>query len=97
MGELIEQGLIKAWGLSNETTFGVCKWCAVWCRHEVAARSGAQKDGRSVTHLPLPRRCSTAERLGLPKPVSIQNDFSLLVRARGAPLPALNIRRCHPW
>jgi hypothetical protein len=27
MGELIKAGKIKAWGVSNETTFGVCKMC----------------------------------------------------------------------
>ena len=50
MGSLIERGLIRAWGLSNESTFGVCKWHAI------------------------------ATRLGVPPPVSIQNDFSLLAR-----------------
>ncbi|CAD7696188.1 unnamed protein product [Ostreobium quekettii] len=50
MGELIKEGKIRHWGLSNETTFGVCKFCEV------------------------------ARRMGLPQPVSIQNDFSLLDR-----------------
>ena len=40
----------QAWGLSNETTYGVCEWVAA-CR-----------------------------RCGVPPPVSIQNDFSLLDR-----------------
>lgn len=26
MGELIEEGLIREWGLSNESSFGVCAW-----------------------------------------------------------------------
>ncbi len=50
VAELIQQGKIRHWGVSNETTFGVCKFC------ELAAK------------------------LGLPPPVSIQNDFSLLDR-----------------
>ena len=47
---LIKDGKVRYWGLSNETTFGVCKFC------ELAAS------------------------MGLPAPVSIQNDFSLLDR-----------------
>jgi aryl-alcohol dehydrogenase-like predicted oxidoreductase len=27
MGDLIKAGKIKAWGVSNETTFGVCQLC----------------------------------------------------------------------
>eukprot|EP00201_Polytomella_parva_P011534 CAMPEP_0175073856 /NCGR_PEP_ID=MMETSP0052_2-20121109/20863_1 /TAXON_ID=51329 ORGANISM="Polytomella parva, Strain SAG 63-3" /NCGR_SAMPLE_ID=MMETSP0052_2 /ASSEMBLY_ACC=CAM_ASM_000194 /LENGTH=356 /DNA_ID=CAMNT_0016341849 /DNA_START=54 /DNA_END=1124 /DNA_ORIENTATION=+ len=50
MGELIQEGKIRAWGVSNETTFGVCQL------HEVA------------------------RQLGVPPPISIQNDFSLLFR-----------------
>mmetsp|Transcript_14776 Transcript_14776/g.33605 ORF Transcript_14776/g.33605 Transcript_14776/m.33605 type:complete len:392 (-) Transcript_14776:92-1267(-) len=50
MGELITQGKIKHWGLSNETSYGVCLFC------------------------------QTADRLGVARPVSIQNDFSLLDR-----------------
>lgn len=50
MAALMEEGKIRAWGLSNETSFGVCKWC------------------------------STADRLGLPRPATIQNDFSLCDR-----------------
>eukprot|EP00428_Durinskia_dybowskii_P042775 CAMPEP_0170278338 /NCGR_PEP_ID=MMETSP0116_2-20130129/39174_1 /TAXON_ID=400756 /ORGANISM="Durinskia baltica, Strain CSIRO CS-38" /LENGTH=46 /DNA_ID= /DNA_START= /DNA_END= /DNA_ORIENTATION= len=46
MGELIKAGKIKHWGLSNETSYGVCAFC------------------------------DTADRLGVPRPVSIQNDFS---------------------
>jgi aryl-alcohol dehydrogenase-like predicted oxidoreductase len=34
IGELIKEGKIKAWGLSNETAYGVCKFC------EAAARLG---------------------------------------------------------
>eukprot|EP01023_Acetabularia_acetabulum_P027876 TRINITY_DN26382_c0_g1_i3.p2 TRINITY_DN26382_c0_g1~~TRINITY_DN26382_c0_g1_i3.p2 ORF type:complete len:187 (+),score=29.56 TRINITY_DN26382_c0_g1_i3:122-682(+) len=41
---------VRHWGLSNETTFGVCKFSML------------------------------SEQLGLPPPVSIQNDFSLLCR-----------------
>ncbi|KAL4428585.1 hypothetical protein ABPG77_008897 [Micractinium sp. CCAP 211/92] len=50
VGELIREGKVRHWGLSNETTFGVCKMA------EVAAK------------------------LGVPPPISIQNDFSLLDR-----------------
>uniref|UniRef100_A0A383W131 NADP-dependent oxidoreductase domain-containing protein n=1 Tax=Tetradesmus obliquus TaxID=3088 RepID=A0A383W131_TETOB len=50
MGELIQAGKVKYWGLSNETTFGVCQFC------------------------------ETAKRLGVPLPVSIQNDFSPMLR-----------------
>lgn len=50
MGELIKEGKIKYWGVSNETTYGICQLC------------------------------ETAKRLGIPLPISIQNDFSLVVR-----------------
>lgn len=50
VGELIKAGVVKHWGLSNETTFGVCQFGEV------------------------------CERLGVPPPVSIQNDFSLVNR-----------------
>ncbi len=50
MGALIAEGKVREWGLSNETSFGVCRF------HDV---------------------CS---RLGVPPPVSIQNDFSLCYR-----------------
>ncbi|KAA8491392.1 Protein tas [Porphyridium purpureum] len=48
---LLEQGKIKHYGLSNETTFGVC---------EVVR---------------------AADEMGMPRPVSIQNSFSLLHRS----------------
>jgi len=50
LGALIEKGTIKAWGLSNETSYGVCEWV------------------------------HAARRCGVPPPVTIQNDFSLLDR-----------------
>ena len=50
LGELIRAGKIRHWGLSNETSFGVCQWC------------------------------ETAKRLGVPLPITIQNDFSLVDR-----------------
>jgi len=50
MSELIKQGKVRSFGLSNESSFGVMSFC--------------QK----------------AEQMGLPKPVSIQNSYSLLVR-----------------
>lgn len=50
MGDLIKAGKIKHWGVSNETTYGVCQLC------------------------------EAAKRLGVPLPVSIQNDFSPFLR-----------------
>lgn len=50
MGELIKEGKIRHWGLSNESSYGVMMFCF------------------------------TADRLGVPRPVSIQNDFSLTDR-----------------
>eukprot|EP00897_Mesotaenium_endlicherianum_P004415 jgi/Mesen1/4000/ME000211S03191 len=51
MGELIKAGKIKHYGLSNETTFGVCSFVAA------------------------------ADKLAVPRPVSIQNSFSLVHRS----------------
>ena len=48
--ELIKAGKIRYYGLSNETTFGVCAWCAA------------------------------ADKMGAPRPVSVQNQYSLLFR-----------------
>jgi len=48
--ELIDAGKIKYYGLSNESTFGVCEWVRA------------------------------ADAIGCPRPVSIQNQFSLLCR-----------------
>ena len=50
MGELIQQGKIRYWGLSNETSYGIVRYC------------------------------ETAKLLGVPLPVTIQNDFSLADR-----------------
>lgn len=50
IGELIREGKIRQWGLSNETSFGVCAFV------------------------------EACKRLGVPPPVSIQNDFGLLYR-----------------
>jgi aryl-alcohol dehydrogenase-like predicted oxidoreductase len=47
IGELLSSGKIRYWGLSNETTYGVCLFAAA---------------------------CA---KLGVPKPVSIQNDVSM--------------------
>lgn len=47
---LLDQGLIKHWGLSNEMSFGIMSFCA------------------------------SCDRLGVPRPVSVQNDVSLLNR-----------------
>eukprot|EP00899_Mesostigma_viride_P029527 jgi/Mesvir1/975/Mv17523-RA.1 len=50
IGRLIREGKIRHWGLSNETTFGVCE---------------------------MVKAC---DALGVPRPISIQNSFSLLHR-----------------
>jgi len=63
MAELIAEGKIRHWAISNETSFGVCTIA------EVCAR------------------------LGLPKPVCIQNDFSLLDRRFQYELA----EACAPW
>jgi len=47
---LLDMGLIKHWGLSNENAFGITMFCM------------------------------TADKLGVPRPISCQNDFSLLNR-----------------
>eukprot|EP00854_Cymbomonas_tetramitiformis_P009320 gene9320-11045_t len=49
--ELIEEGKVRHWGLSNETTFGVVKFCAA------------------------------ADALGAPRPITIQNSFSMVHRS----------------
>lgn len=51
LGELLAAGKIRAYGLSNETTFGVCRWC------------------------------TAADAADLPRPATIQNNFSLLNRS----------------
>merc|ERR1712032_189558 len=48
--KLIDAGLIKHWGLSNENAYGITMFCVA------------------------------ADKLGVPRPVSCQNDFSLLNR-----------------
>ncbi|GFR50541.1 hypothetical protein Agub_g12815 [Astrephomene gubernaculifera] len=50
MGELIKEGKIRHWGVSNETSYGVAQMC------------------------------EAARRLGVPPPVSIQNDFAPVCR-----------------
>eukprot|EP00933_Yihiella_yeosuensis_P022330 TRINITY_DN17576_c0_g1_i1.p1 TRINITY_DN17576_c0_g1~~TRINITY_DN17576_c0_g1_i1.p1 ORF type:complete len:405 (+),score=61.35 TRINITY_DN17576_c0_g1_i1:101-1315(+) len=48
--KLLDAGLIKHWGLSNENAYGITMFCM------------------------------TCDRLGVPRPISCQNDFSLLNR-----------------
>ena len=48
--ELIDAGKIRYYGLSNESPYGLMKWC------------------------------EAADKLGCPRPVSVQNQFSLLLR-----------------
>jgi aryl-alcohol dehydrogenase-like predicted oxidoreductase len=62
VGELIAQGKVKHWGVSNETPFGLCKFV------------------------------EAARKLGVPPPVSIQNDYSLLDRE----FDGGNAEVCHP-
>ncbi|PSC75257.1 aldo keto reductase [Micractinium conductrix] len=50
VGELIKEGKVRHWGLSNESTYGVC------------------------------RHAEVAAKLGVPPPITIQNDFSMLDR-----------------
>lgn len=50
MGDLIEAGKIRYWGLSNETPYGTMKMC------------------------------QAADSMGVPRPTSIQNSYSLLGR-----------------
>ena len=50
IGALIAEGKVRHWGVSNETTYGLCQLHAA------------------------------CVRLGVPPPVSIQNDFSLCFR-----------------
>jgi len=47
---LLDEGLIRYWGLSNENAYGITMFC------------------------------TTCDRLGVPRPVSNQNDFSMLNR-----------------
>ena len=44
LGELIDAGLIKAWGLSNESSFGVCAWCESAKRLGVPQPASIQND-----------------------------------------------------
>jgi aryl-alcohol dehydrogenase-like predicted oxidoreductase len=50
IGDLLNSGKIKQWGLSNESAYGVTMMC------------------------------ESAKRLGVPLPVSIQNDYSITDR-----------------
>lgn len=50
MGQLIKEGLIRAWAISNETALGISL------------------------------HCQAAQNLGVPKPVCISNEYSLLDR-----------------
>jgi aryl-alcohol dehydrogenase-like predicted oxidoreductase len=63
MDELIKEGKIHHWAVSNETSFGVCS---------------------------IVEAC---KRLGVPKPVCIQNDFSLVDRRFTTELA----ETCAPW
>ncbi len=51
VAQLLQQGKIRHWGLSNETTFGVMS------------------------------QCLAADQLGVQRPASLQNSFSLIHRS----------------
>jgi len=61
--QLIDSGKIRYWGVSNETTFGLCQLCA------------------------------ECDRAGVPRPVTIQNEYHLLNRAFDYELA----EACAPW
>ena len=70
--ELLNEGKIRAYGLSNDSSFGVCEWIRV------------------------------ANELGMPKPATIQNAYSLLTRGYEAELAETCSPRHHnlgllPW
>lgn len=70
--ELLDEGKIKAYGLSNETSFGLCQYV------------------------------QEADKLGMPRPASIQNQFSLLDRSFECELAECCAPRNHnvallPW
>jgi aryl-alcohol dehydrogenase-like predicted oxidoreductase len=44
LGALLAKGTIRAWGLSNETSFGVCAWSAACARLGVAGPVSIQND-----------------------------------------------------
>ncbi|KAI8469206.1 MAG: aldo/keto reductase [Monoraphidium minutum] len=48
MGELIKEGKIREWGLSNETTFGVCAFCEAAKRLGVQPPAAIQNDASLV-------------------------------------------------
>lgn len=61
--KILDQGKIKYWGVSNESSYGVCQLCM------------------------------EADKLGMPRPVSIQNSFALVHRAFETELA----ETCAPW
>ena len=44
LGTLIEEGKIRSWGVSNETTFGVCSWAEAAKRQGVPGRKSKLTD-----------------------------------------------------
>jgi len=44
MAELIKEGKIRAWGVSNETTFGICQFCELAARLELPPPVSIQND-----------------------------------------------------
>jgi aryl-alcohol dehydrogenase-like predicted oxidoreductase len=60
---LLDAGKIRHWGISNETTFGLCQLCM------------------------------ECDRLGVPRPVTIQNEYHLMNRAFDYELA----EACAPW
>lgn len=81
---------VRHWGLSNETTFGVCKvrgdvparavlWVGLLELLQVCcatAGSDYAELKQAALHRKCMQMCEVAAKLGVPPPVSIQNDFS---------------------
>mmetsp|Transcript_33325 Transcript_33325/g.79032 ORF Transcript_33325/g.79032 Transcript_33325/m.79032 type:complete len:361 (-) Transcript_33325:36-1118(-) len=44
MSELIKEGKIRAWGVSNETTFGICKFCEIAAQLDLPPPVSIQND-----------------------------------------------------
>lgn len=61
LGEMVQEGKLRAFGLSNETTWGMARWI------------------------------DRAEAIGGPRPVTIQNEYSLMARAYDQDLAELGV------
>ena len=82
MGELIEEGKIKAWGVSNETAYGVTMMC------ETAKRLGVPLPTTIQNDFSLCDRCLPLPPTSPPSPASTLLHLSIFVsrlRHRGWP------------